>query len=282
MIHTARSTGKFMRLVRWIRNQIPDCPVDYETVAVGLLERLWHFTITSHKRGDIGASDNEIIAEAIGWHGDADELVSQLVETKWLIEHSSHRLVINDWPEHAPAFIKKNAHRWGGLIGQSEGSGEQNGSGEQSCPDKTAQVSGFDPTPNVTKPNVTKSIDRSITRDPIDVSGKEQDIRELATSIAQEFDGERRLKPDDRELAFKAAVFEHCVPELRGMVVNLRIKVGQKLRGREPPANPWAYFKAGLIKTCEEYDVDFHGVWERIAVPQRKPNRSNPSAEKNQ
>lgn len=159
MIHNARSTGKFIALVRWLRTQLPGLPLCHETVAVGLLERMWHFTMTSHKRGDIGASDNETIAEALGWHGDADALVSKLVETKWLNEHDSHRLVVHDWADHAPAHIKKNAFRWGGLIGDEPVSLDKTAQAAPSEPvsrDKTAQESQLVATPNLTKPNQTK------------------------------------------------------------------------------------------------------------------------------
>lgn len=71
MIHQTTQGGKFKRLVRKLRPLLTDCPVAVETVAVGLLERLWHATIVGAMRGDIGRFDNEELAEAMGWHGDA-------------------------------------------------------------------------------------------------------------------------------------------------------------------------------------------------------------------
>ena len=163
MIHTARSTGKFIKLVRWMRKAVPTCPIDYETVAIGILERLWHFTMTSHKRGDVGASENEVIAEAIGWLGDADEIVEALTECKWLVAHPDHRLVVNDWHEHAPRHIKQNAHHWGGLIVIDEIQTRENPHPVDTnrephavSDDQPRETGRLALTPNLTKPNVTK------------------------------------------------------------------------------------------------------------------------------
>lgn len=166
MIHSARQTGKFIKLVRFIRSSFPSLPINHETVAVGILESLWHFTLSSHKRGDIGRSDNEVIAEAIGWHGDADQIIDALVDCRWLDRCDQHRLVVHDWADHAPAHIKKNAERLGGLVTcsatnepVSDHQTEKSSSPEPVSDHKTAQVSGLVATPNLTKPNLTKPID---------------------------------------------------------------------------------------------------------------------------
>jgi len=159
MIHTARSTGKFIKLVRWLQRELGPLPVSHETVGVGLLERMWHFAITSHKRGDIGKSDDETIAYAIGWHGDASLIVAKLVECGWLVTHPQHRLVINDWEDHAPRHIKQNAKRIGGLISTKDISETLGG-------DQTSQVRRLVSTPNLTKPNLTKEEEEQSQQSP--------------------------------------------------------------------------------------------------------------------
>ena len=107
MKHTATELLKFKRLVRELRKVLGAIPIDYETVAVGILERLWHATIRDAKDGRIGdkyAPDD--LAEAVGWHGDESQLVDILVACEWLDLESDGTLVVHDWMEHAPSFVK--------------------------------------------------------------------------------------------------------------------------------------------------------------------------------
>lgn len=115
MIHTARQAAKFTRLVRALRQRYPALPCATETIAVGLLESLWHFTISNAQRGDVGRFDDDTIAEACGWFDDSTELVTLLVATGWLDECDENRLVIHDWQDHAPGYIKRNIDRKGGF-----------------------------------------------------------------------------------------------------------------------------------------------------------------------
>lgn len=68
--------------------------------AVGILETLWHWTAKYAIAGNIGRYDDDMIAHAIGWQGDAAELVSALVESQWLDKNDEHRLIVHDWPDH--------------------------------------------------------------------------------------------------------------------------------------------------------------------------------------
>jgi len=160
MIHTARQSAKFTKLVRRIRTAMPGLPVDPSTVATGLLEQMWHFTITSAKRGDIGQHDDELIAEACGWLGDPQEFVSMLIETGWLDVCPTHRLVVHDWCDHAPQFVRKHIHRAGGFANRCPA-----GDGLGAIPAPTGDDFGDEPAqlglkngnqPNQTKPNQTK------------------------------------------------------------------------------------------------------------------------------
>ena len=72
MIHTCRQSPKFKKFVRKIRPIAVNDVVDAESIAVSVLERLWHQTAVGAKRGDIGKFDNELIAEECGWLKDAD------------------------------------------------------------------------------------------------------------------------------------------------------------------------------------------------------------------
>lgn len=97
---------KFMKLKR--RLNLPKWQV------TGLLESIWQLTAKSAPRGDIGRYTNEEIAAHIEWDGDEHELIDELVKAGWLDECEDHRLVVHDWPDHAPNFIK------GGISSRNE------------------------------------------------------------------------------------------------------------------------------------------------------------------
>lgn len=79
-----------------------------EFEAIGLLEALWHCTAANCQRGDIGQLSDEDIAAAIEWDRDPEELVEALLAYGWLDACDTHRLVVHDWHEHCPNFIKGN------------------------------------------------------------------------------------------------------------------------------------------------------------------------------
>lgn len=75
---------------------------------VGLLESLWMFASKNSPQGDIGKHSNEDIACMIEWDGDPDELIDSFVKYQWLDAHAEYRLVIHDWSDHAPNWLKGN------------------------------------------------------------------------------------------------------------------------------------------------------------------------------
>ena len=148
MIHTARSKSKFRKLVRLLRTSLPaGIPIDVETIAIGILERLWHATATDAFRGDIGKLANDEIAESVGWFGDADLIVSILLESGWLDKHDECRLVVHDWADHAPRWVQGNAAKYGGFIVPTGGS----------LMEAPIGGSSMDAPPNLTKPSLTNS-----------------------------------------------------------------------------------------------------------------------------
>lgn len=97
---------KFLRLVRHLRKSGCIGEVSPNLIAIGLLEGLWNLTAQHCKRGDIGKMDNVDIAEGLHWHGNEDDLVGYLVDSGWIDECEDDRLVIHDWAEHCPTFVK--------------------------------------------------------------------------------------------------------------------------------------------------------------------------------
>lgn len=100
MKHTAPESMKFRRLQRRLACSKLEC--------VGLLELLWITTQKNAMAGDIGRFSNEEIAVEVEWPGDPDNLVEALVETGWLDRSDQYRLVVHDWHDHAPKYVRAN------------------------------------------------------------------------------------------------------------------------------------------------------------------------------
>ncbi|MEN6536482.1 MAG: DnaA N-terminal domain-containing protein [Bryobacteraceae bacterium] len=65
----------------------------------------WQATVDA-PMGDIGRKSNREIVDAMDWDGDADDLILALVECGWLDVHDEYRLVVHDWEDHAPTYLK--------------------------------------------------------------------------------------------------------------------------------------------------------------------------------
>lgn len=74
--------------------------------AIGILESLWQFAADCADDGAIGRYSNDDIAAYMEWDGDADELVDALVQSRWVDEDDADRLVVHDWEEHCPNYVK--------------------------------------------------------------------------------------------------------------------------------------------------------------------------------
>jgi len=78
---------------------------------IGVLEAVWYFTCRNSPCGDIGRHSNEDIAADMEWDDDADELIDALVYAGFLDLSSQYRLVVHDWPEHCPNWVRANIVR---------------------------------------------------------------------------------------------------------------------------------------------------------------------------
>ena len=158
MKHTATETLKFKRLVRELRTELGQLPIDFETIAVGVLERLWHATIRDAKDGRIGAKyERDDIAEAVGWHGDSEVLCAVLVTSEWLDVDSDGTLVVHDWLEHAPSFVKAvNSPKHNAPHKRKVPPSEPPSEPPSGAPSEPPSGPPSQPPPNITKHNITK------------------------------------------------------------------------------------------------------------------------------
>lgn len=83
--------------------------------AVGVLNCLWEFACDYAPQGDIGKWTDEQIALGMGWARNSREFVQILLTSGWVDAHDDPevRLVIHDWKDHAPKYIKDRLAKQG-------------------------------------------------------------------------------------------------------------------------------------------------------------------------
>jgi len=146
---------KFKRLQRLLR--------DTRRGTIGLLEGMWLEVAKNCPAGDIGRFSNEEIAILCDWDGDPDELIQALVDTRWLDTCDTHRLVVHDWEEHSPNYVKGNIKKHGREFARGASPEHPPHRAEEppqamlpsSLPDDTPTK------PNLTKPNPTQPMEQS-------------------------------------------------------------------------------------------------------------------------
>lgn len=170
MKHSVPDSLKFKKLQRRLGTS--------RVVTAGTLELLWIATQKNAMRGDIGRFTNEEIAIECDWDGDPDELVTALVDTGWLDESDEHRLVVHDWLEHCPKYLKAAVMRSGGFAEFQDQTGPKTPSKTTpktmpktppKAPPKTESSTGGQR--NLTKPNLTKPNDSSTASTGVDGDG---------------------------------------------------------------------------------------------------------------
>lgn len=92
----------------------------------GVLQSIWDFTSRECLDGSLDAFDFEELCVAIEWPQErAEELQAALIKWRWIDETSSHGLVVHDWAQHCPSWVKKRAERGGVTL--LSGSNRKNG-----------------------------------------------------------------------------------------------------------------------------------------------------------
>lgn len=79
--------------------------------AVGTLELLWLFTMEHAPSGDVGKWPDEDIELECEWSGAPGALVDALIQSGWVDRCAVHRLVIHDWGDHLPEFLRLRVRR---------------------------------------------------------------------------------------------------------------------------------------------------------------------------
>lgn len=82
-------------------------------VAVAKLIRLWHWSLDNAQSGKLGDIPADIIAMAMNYNGDGDDLLRALVRSGW-VDQADGDLEIHEWPEYGGRLIearKRDAER---------------------------------------------------------------------------------------------------------------------------------------------------------------------------
>ena len=81
--------------------------------AIGHLELLWAFVGKLAPQGNVGKYGDGAIAGAALWDGNAAYFVDVLLITRLFDECGTHRLLVHDWADHCPSWVRaklKKAH----------------------------------------------------------------------------------------------------------------------------------------------------------------------------
>jgi len=74
--------------------------------AIGHLELLWAFVAQKTPRGNIGRWSDAVIAHAAQWSEEPEAFAKALIVSGFCDEHDEHRIVIHDWSEHCPNWVR--------------------------------------------------------------------------------------------------------------------------------------------------------------------------------
>ncbi|MEP1642640.1 hypothetical protein, partial [Rhodopirellula bahusiensis] len=142
---------KFRALMRML------CVPQY--AAVGILESVWMLASQFADDGDLTRFTAEEIADYVAWGGDAEKLLSVLIECRWL-DNDDGRVVIHDWQDHCPRYVSDRISKRQRRAQVSENVGDS--------PRQSDSVGKNRRLPSQVKSNQTKSKCASRKRDASD------------------------------------------------------------------------------------------------------------------
>lgn len=271
MIAKTTQNAKFRLFVRHLRGVLPPLPVDLETVAVGLLERLWHTAATSAPRGDIGRFSDDLICEMVGWHGESTTLIGLLLECGWLDPSDEHRLIVHDWAQHCPTYVKGNVAQLGGFasVGAASGGAPQ-GAPPKGPPSKPppSRACGHQTRPDQTRPNhTTTTTDYSAS-----INGAAgQSVAVVADEKVREWAGRlwdsqasRKTSRMSRELCLEAAGVALGLgePDLLADLCK-RIRVTD---GKDYVRDPSRFVRGAMRSACAERGQDWIELRKQVVM----------------
>ena len=80
-------------------------------VVLGWLETMWHFTGRFTPQGNIGKYPDSVIEAWVEWDGIPGDLMSALVQSRWIDPSPADRLIVHDWSQHADESVQTDLAR---------------------------------------------------------------------------------------------------------------------------------------------------------------------------
>ncbi len=137
--------------------------------AVGIEEKLFHFTARYAPQGDVGKHSDTTIARRIGWPWEPAECIETLLRIGWLDAPEGDdppRLVVHDWPEHADDTVRKSLEReglpfWDGSPTRREKPGRQSRQSRDDVATESRQNRDDIAQPSQAKPTPSQAQERA-------------------------------------------------------------------------------------------------------------------------
>ncbi len=104
MKREAHMHPKIRRLSVLIRSHAPNSIAEPQTIATGVLERLWFYASERHRFGILDGVDANLLAGEVGWNGDPQFLLDAIISTGW-IDMVDGVLCVHDWQDHCPMWV---------------------------------------------------------------------------------------------------------------------------------------------------------------------------------
>lgn len=225
----------------------------------GLLELLWMLTTQfASEDGDIGRFSNQEIADYCDYEGDADSLVTALVDCKWL-DRDADSLQVHDWLDHRPSFIDDRIR-----IRESRKKSKDFDACSPDVREQSETVANNRPQPSQAKPSQTNSnqqlasLPAAADLDLFWKAGQSsvEEIRSCANRLLKAFPSM------DRAVVWRIAWVAWCVD--RGMPGDLIAKIRDS---DKPVRKPVEYIKAVLRGELSKLGIDLDMVLARIPSP---------------
>lgn len=269
MIHHVPNQLKFKRFVRLLRPLCTDSMLTPEGIAVCVLERLWHATMANAQAGDIGKLSDVDIAEAIGWLGEPTPLVNALVAGGWLDRCEVHRLVVHDWHEHCPTYLK----------GAFTTNGKQ--FAIATCKERPAKQTAIATLQNKSNKNLTEltELDKPTCAQPASAVSQEfwedrwEEIRCTAQAIKDRIDPGGRLVDRNRQLGL-TLVSMSLLDEPAGKIITNTLSDLYEGLAANKIKKPWGWLKSQVIKRMNaSREGWFDELWRHAKVPPERIER---------